>query len=250
MRLEGEPPILRLVLDHPGASNALSGAMMHQLQEHLTTLERLCADPGWGGTGLILRGEGIRAFCAGSDLRLVREHVEDRVAAEAMCALMQGLTERLWRLPLVSVAAIEGAAVGGGAELITACDLRVMASNAKIRFVQARMGLSCGWGGGARLVRLVGRQQALRLLGSAAPVTAEQALEIGLVDAIAPPGGAEQRAEQCLAAYSQHPATAQRAAKAAVAASSGIPDEVYRAERAIFLGLWGGPAHRMAMARL
>lgn len=248
VHLEDDAPILRLTLDHPSASNALTGRMITQLGAVIGALERQCADPSWGGVGLIVQGAGGRAFCAGADLRMVRQHLDTPLLAEHMCRLMQDLTERLSRLPLVSVAAIEGAAIGGGAELAMACDLRVLAKDAQIRFVQARMGLSPGWGGGARLVRRVGRERALRLLGAAESMAGEQALALGLVDALAAPGETALEAARRLGPFCAHAPAAQRAAKAVVALASGIPEAAYAAERAIFTALWGGPAHRAAMA--
>jgi ethylmalonyl-CoA/methylmalonyl-CoA decarboxylase len=77
--------------------------------------------------------------------------------------------------------------MGGGAELSTACDHRVMATDASIHWVHIRMGVSPGWGGGYRLVNLVGRQKALKILAGSTPLSAHEALDIGYVDQLAPP---------------------------------------------------------------
>ena len=86
-----------------------------------------------------------------------------------------------------------------------ACDHRVMASNALVHFVQAKMGVSTGWGGGGRLVALVGRQHALRLLPGSLPCSASEALACGLADAVADPGRAVAKAMDLLQPYLANP---------------------------------------------
>jgi len=80
------------------------------------------------------------------------------------------------------VAAIEGQALGGGAEILTACDMRLMTKSAKIGFVNILMGVSTGWSGGTRLTHLLGYTNALDLLASGRVVSAEEALQLGLVN--------------------------------------------------------------------
>ena len=89
---------------------------------------------------------------------------------------------RLSALPLLSVAVIDGMALGGGAEIATACDLRVMTRSAKIGFVQIRIGVSTAWSGGCRLVHICGATKALDLLLSGRVLSATQALDLGLVN--------------------------------------------------------------------
>ena len=83
-----------------------------------------------------------------------------------MIELMQHNLARLQSLPLITVAYVEGMALGGGAELMTACDYRLARENAKIGFVQVRIGITAVWGGGARLVQLIGYNKALNLLAT------------------------------------------------------------------------------------
>ena len=83
-----------------------------------------------------------------------------------MIELMQHNLARLQSLPLITVAYVEGMALGGGAELMTACDYRLARENAKIGFVQVRIGITTVWGGGARLVQLIGYNKALNLLAT------------------------------------------------------------------------------------
>ena len=134
---------------------------MGEGSELTEAVDRLAA---WkDGAALILSGDGGH-FCAGLDFELAKGELSTPENGELMSMLMTDNLNRLRSLPLLSVAAVDGAGFGGGAELATACDWRVMAADARLRFVQAKMGATTGWGGSARLVELVGRRQALRLL--------------------------------------------------------------------------------------
>lgn len=232
--LDLEGPVARLTLANAARSNALSGTMLAQLSEAVDRLE------DWdSGLGLVLRGEGCRCFCAGADLALVRQGLDDPGFGRAMAQWMHALTARLRGLPLISVAAIEGAAIGGGAELATVADFRVMSRSANIRFVHATLGLSPGWGGGGRLVELIGRRQALGLLAGARRTDAQQALELGLADRLCPPDESEESARALLQAYEGLPLASVRAAKSLVAEPAR--------ELELFASLWGGPAMRAAI---
>ncbi len=237
IRLERTGPVATLVLDNPASRNALTGAMIEQLEEHLDVLQ------GWNeGLGLVLRGQGTRAFCAGADLGFVRAHRHDPETGERMCRRMQEVTERLRRLPMVSVAAIEGGAWGGGAELSTCTDFRVVGSSACIHFVHARLGLSPGWGGGTRLVGLVGRRRALRLLAGSEPANAQQALAWGLVDEVAQDGCTERAARALLQPFLELRPASVRAAKTLIAAADELPArEALLRERRLFTELWSQP---------
>ena len=174
-----------LTLRHDRARNALSGRMMLQLAEAVDGL--LAAGLPSPPIGLILRGHGD-AFCAGADLSLAREVLTTSALGLQMSAFMTDLLTRLRRSRMVSVALLTGPAVGGGAELCTATDYRLMvdAPHAHVCFVHARLGASPGWGGATRLVRLVGRAHALTLLGTSERVSPARAQAIGLVDQVLP----------------------------------------------------------------
>ncbi|GMF16125.1 unnamed protein product [Phytophthora lilii] len=170
-----------LEIHNPSARNALSGKMMAQLADIVSLLE----DPEVHRklNAVVLRGTG-GWFCAGADLRVARQELNSREAGAAMGALMVDTLTRFRRLPLVSIAAIEGGAFGGGAELATACDFRIIENDAVIQFVQSRMGVVPGWGGGARLYKIVGRQNALRLLCTAEKISSQHALRLNLADEV------------------------------------------------------------------
>ena len=234
-----------ITLDHRSASNALSGPMIAALDEAVDALAE-----GGERRALLIRAAGGKTFCAGADLKVVRAQVDAPDFAHRMSLFMRDLTERVAALPLVSAVALDGPAVGGGAELCTCADWRFIAQDATIRFVHAKLGISPGWGGGGRLTRLVGRGAALRLLTTARLVAAEEALALGLVDGVAPVGGAEAMARAALRELLLHPAASVRALKGLVHAADRLdPSSAAVVEGEAFVSLWGGPAMREALAR-
>ena len=232
-----------LTLDQPERRNALSGRMLAELGDAVEALEN------WDGVTLLVQGAG-GYFCAGADLKMVSAQGTTAADAVVMGAYVRQVLTRLRRLPVVSVAAVEGGALGGGAELTTACDHRVLAADATLRFVQVSLGVCTGWGGGSRLVRMLGRARAMRLLGTAEPINAQQALDLGLADRLAPSGEAARVAAGLLASYRTHPPQAVRAMKAVVAAADDAPlDTALAVEAEAFESLWGSGANKAALAR-
>lgn len=206
--------------------------MMVELESAVEAIE------AWPGALVLIRGRGAQAFCAGSDLSAVRGALGRPDLAAAMHDFMGQLCARLVALPQITVACVQGAAVGGGAELMTCADLRVIQSDARVQFVHAKLGLSPGWGGAARLRGLLGYSEALAVLARARPLDlqAHPALWHSLTS------DAEAAAEALLEELRAQPGGALRGAKAALQSPSG--------ERESFLSLWGGPAQREALAKL
>ncbi|KAM9851572.1 ethylmalonyl-CoA decarboxylase [Aulostomus maculatus] len=229
--------------------NAFSGSMMVELEEQVSQLE------SWtDGRGLIVQG-AAGTFCSGSDLNAVRA-ISNPQDGMKMCMFMQNALTRLLRLPLISVALVEGRALGGGAELTTACDFRLMAPGSVIQFVHRHMGLVPGWGGAARLVHIVGSQNSLKLLGGALKVDPDFGLQISLADGVL--GGAEveegaatplQQAENWLSHYTKGPAPVIQAVKKVVLSGRELPlTEALRIEKGVFGTVWGAPANLTALA--
>jgi ethylmalonyl-CoA/methylmalonyl-CoA decarboxylase len=224
------------VLDHPATKNALHPGMMVQLADVPARLgEARIA---------LLRGAG-GAFCSGGNLAAVRAWLVRPGSGAALCAFMQAVLAGIEAQGALIVGVVDGPALGGGAELLTACDFVVAGPEARIGFVQARLGVSPGFGGGARLVRRVGAARALHLL-TAGPVSGEEACRLGLVDAIAadPLAWARAWARERIAL----PPRALAAARAVVRAAVDRPfDAALAAERAIFASTWGGSEHLAAL---
>ncbi|NXN27067.1 ECHD1 decarboxylase, partial [Nycticryphes semicollaris] len=242
-----------LTLNNPKLMNAFTGTMMLELQEKVSELEN------WkDGKGLIVCGAG-NTFCSGSDLNVVKAISNSQASGDRnedgmnMCMFMQSTLTRLMRLPLISVALVQGKAFGGGAELTTACDFRLMTPGSEIRFVHKRMGLVPGWGGAARLVAIVGHGAALRLLSGATGVNPETAQRLGLSEETlesSAGSGALEEARAWLGRHTEGPASVVRAVKEVVAAGRELPLEAaLRTEKDIFGRVWGGPANLQALAR-
>ncbi|NXK88467.1 ECHD1 decarboxylase, partial [Formicarius rufipectus] len=231
-----------LTLNNPKLMNAFTGTMMIELQERVTELEN------WkDGKGLIVYGAG-NTFCSGSDLNAVKE-----ISNSQAKSLNFAYKTLLCRLPLISVALVQGRAFGGGAELTTACDFRLMTPESEIRFVHKHMGVVPGWGGGARLVRIVGSGAALQLLSGAARIGPEKALHLGFSEQTLSSSDGSRALEEArawLSQYTEGPATVIQAMKKVVTAGRDLPLEAaLRTEKDIFGTVWGGPANLQALAR-
>ena len=230
--------IALLTINRPERRNALDVATMEALASMVTLL----------GTrddvrALIVIGAGTSAFCSGGDLY----DLHTRMTAEegaAMGALMGDALLALERLPFPVIAAINGFALGGGSELALACDLRVIDERAQLGFVHLRRGLIPGWGGGQRLMRLVGYSKALELLINAQILTAEMLTALRLVSSVTPAGEALAGALALARAAAAHDAATMAAAKAMLQLGLNQPYEAaLLQERALFPSLWVGEAH-------
>ncbi|MFT5587146.1 MAG: enoyl-CoA hydratase/carnithine racemase [Cognaticolwellia sp.] len=230
MDLKG--PIGRLVIDHPSARNAISPVMMLELESAVKAIE------AWPGSLLCISGQGPNAFCAGSDLSAVRRALDRPDLAQAMLVFMGQVCARLRAIPQLSIACVQGAAVGGGAELMTCADLRIIQQDARVQFVHARLGLTPGWGGAARLRAIVGYSEALTILARARPLNLEA--HPGLWHSLAL--DAKQATEELLEELSKLPVPSIRGAKEALQSP--------QREQESFLSLWGGDQQRQALAKL
>jgi ethylmalonyl-CoA/methylmalonyl-CoA decarboxylase len=173
----------RLVFSNPPAKNAVSASMMIDLAEILPHLERAAA---LDMKVLLVEGDtNSTAFCSGMDFAIVNTLLLSRDALHMSLFMTEALNTILG-LSCISVCVVHGPAVGGGAELTTCCDFRIMSTSAYIHFVQGVMGLTTGWGGGHRLVQLVGRRNAMMLTGTSRKMDAVAAMEMGLVDNVTP----------------------------------------------------------------
>ena len=131
---------------------------------------------------ITITGEGERAFASGSDL----SEVLHRDFKKALEPIVQGLADRLERLPKPTIAAINGICMGGGLEVALGCDLRIATPNAKFATPEGKLGIIPGGGATARLPRIVGRGWGMEMLLMGEPIDAERALAIGLITRIVP----------------------------------------------------------------
>lgn len=135
---------------------------------------------------LIVTGAGDKAFCAGADLK-ERENMTMVEVRQYIRYIRDTFTE-MESLPIPVIAAINGVSMGGGTEMALACDLRIASPNAKIALNETSLAIIPGGGGTVRLPRLIGRGRAKDMILTARWVEAEEALDIGLINRIAPKG--------------------------------------------------------------
>lgn len=164
--------VVEIRLQRPERLNALGVALSAALQDAVSEVGARRARV------LLLRGTG-RAFCAGADLKERRGMaLTERIAHNAA---INAAVDALAAAPCVTIAAINGLALGGGCELAMACDFRIAAAGIQIGLTESRVGAIPGAGGTQRLPRLVGLGRALQMMLTGEPVTAERAEAIGLV---------------------------------------------------------------------
>lgn len=228
--------VLELVLNNPKSRNSMTGKMIVDMFDAISKLDHPQYRPY---CALVVRGSGS-TFCSGMNFDLAKL-MQTPEEGELLHEFMTSTLSRLRNAPLISVSAIDGFAMGGGAEIATATDYRVMTETARVHFVEARMGISTAWGAATRLVKIVGRRNALKLLGTATPVNAQIAKEYRLVDHITTASDPVAGAMEFLAPYlrDSHPTSALRAIKAAVAGAHelSIPN-AQEVERAAFRSTW------------
>lgn len=167
-------PLLHLVLDRPAVHNALDGALLDALDE---ALQAAAADPSV--RVVTLTGAGRKAFSAGADL----DELAGLSAGDARRALGRGqrVLQRVERMPVPVIAAVNGLALGGGFELALACSFVIASTSAAFGLPETGLGLMPGYGGTQRLPRLIGRQPALHLILTGERMGAERAYQLGLV---------------------------------------------------------------------
>nr|BAC26112.1 unnamed protein product [Mus musculus] len=235
-----------LTLNNPNKMNAFSGVMMLQLLERVIELENWTE-----GKGLIIHG-AKNTFCSGSDLNAVKA-LSTPESGVALSMFMQNTLTRFMRLPLISVALVQGWAMGGGAELTTACDFRLMTEESVIRFVHKEMGIVPSWGGTSRLVEIIGSRQALKVLSGTLKLDSKEALNIGLTDEVLQPSDettALEQAQEWLEKFVSGPPQVIRGLKKSVCSARELYiEEALQNERDVLETLWGGPANLEAIAK-
>jgi len=182
IKVESSDGVLCVTINRPDKRNALSADVLNALAEAFAS-----NSDDAGLRVAILRGAGEQCFAAGGDLRELAS-ITTLEGAAAMARDAKASLEAIRQFPLPVVAALNGDAMGGGAELAVACDFRIAASHARIGFVQGRLNISTAWGGGIDLMRLVGPSRALGLMCRGDMLSGAEAASLGLVDTVARSG--------------------------------------------------------------
>ena len=198
VRLERMGHIAVVTLDRPDRQNALNDHMWECMEGVINDLKKELPRV------LIITGAGQKAFCAGWDmnpdnpqalhfLKAIEDH--DKGPIMAHISRIRTNTDSLVMLPVPVIAAVNGLAYGGGAEIAARCDLRVMDPNAVFCFSEVKLGLMPDHGGAVGLTRLIGPSRAADLILTARKVDAQEALALGLVNRISAPGKALDEAK-------------------------------------------------------
>jgi enoyl-CoA hydratase len=226
--LEVSDGIALITLNRPEALNALDA-------EHLDLLGATIYEIGRNKSvrAVVLTGSGDRAFAAGADIKAMAGMSE----AEGLAFGRKGhaVANVLERLPQPVIAAVNGYAFGGGCELAIACDIRLAAENARFAQPEVAIGIPPGWGGTQRLPRLIGPGFAAEMILTGRHVAADEALRIGLVNAVHPLPELVPAAREMAAKIAQNSPSAVRAAKQLMAqAFCGDPGAGLATELAMF----------------
>ena len=236
--------VLRVTLRRPEKRNALNRELIAALAETFTR---------WRGhedlSIAVLTGAGDKAFASGGDLRELNA-VRTEVEALAFANETRAALDTIRSFPVPVVAALNGDALGGGAELALACDVRIAAPHARIGFLQGTLAIGSAWGGGTDLFRLLGSARALSLLCGADALPAERALALGIVDAVAPTGEPFEAAVDAYVAHlgARRPQVARAFKSLAIAHRSGAASESMMAiETRAFAKTWVHDDHWTAV---
>lgn len=230
--LERNGGLAVITIDRPHARNAIAISTMGELEEALTAAA--------GAQALVIRGGGDRAFVSGGDLK---ELAALRTIEEAsgMARRMRAICDRIAAFPAPVVAALNGHALGGGAEVAVAADIRIAADDIKIGFNQVSLGIMPAWGGAERLSALVGRGRALMLAGSGTILEASDAERLGLIDRVVPRAAFEDEWRALATALANRPA-----GRIKQVLAGATPDEAVAA----FADLWVSDEHWQAADRV
>lgn len=226
-----------ITIDRPEVRNAIGFATVDGLHTVLAEIEASDAAVA------VIRGAGDRAFVSGGDLKefgALRSHAD---GAE-MANRVRDALDRLAGLPIPVIAALNGHALGGGAETAVAADIRIAADDIRIGFNQVSLAVMPGWGGIERLTAIVGRSRALLAITTGEQYDAAEAQRIGLVDLVVPRTDFEDRWRELATKMAATARGTTRAVKAVVAAVAPTIHHDSRTEAIDrFATLWAAPAH-------
>lgn len=220
--------IAQVTLDRPDKKNAMDETMWSGLEEAARTLRSPLPRV------VIVTGTPGGAFCAGMDVHPDNPQIQDFStavgendidAARRLLLRIRRAVDALASLPVPLIAAVNGIAYGGGAELAMRCDIRVMDPKAVICFSEVRLGLMPDWGGGVALRRIVGPAVTADLILTARKVRAEEALALGLVNRISEPGKCLEAALETATAVAQNGPRSVRAALSVIRKGGDLPFE-------------------------
>lgn len=226
IRLERREHIAVIILDRPQRRNAFDEHMWECLAQVIADLRKNLPRV------VIITGSGEKAFCAGFDVNPENPQVarlasavekHDDAPAKELIRMIRTTVDSLIFLPVPIIAAINGLAYGGGAEIAVRCDLRVMDPSAIISFSEVRLGLMPDYGGSVGLTRLVGPSRAADLILTARKLDAQEALALGVVNRISEPGKALDEALEVASGVADNGPRAVRSALEVIRKTPDLP---------------------------
>ena len=226
--LERESGVAVLTVQRPQRLNALDARTIDEIRQAILDVQRdetiRC---------VILTGAGDKAFVAGADIHEIARDTPEGARQRALGG--QRVFDLIEQLGKPVVAAVNGFALGGGCELAMACTLRIAADSARFGQPEINLGLIPGFAGTQRLARLVGKTKAMELVLTGNPITASEALAIGLVNRVVPAAELMKEAHALAAALAAKPPIAMRYAIEAITRGLEMPfTEACRFEAALF----------------
>ena len=183
--------IVYLTLNRPSVLNALNKSLLLEIKKEL---EKIKSDPEI--QAVVITGSGAKAFSAGADIEYLNQASPLQVRELAQLAV--SVTHLIENLNTISIALINGFALGGGLELAESCMLRVAVSSAKLGHPEVQIGAVAGWGGTTRLPRLIGKSRAAEMLLTGKMIDANEALQMGLVNRVTEPENLQNEGEKLL----------------------------------------------------
>jgi enoyl-CoA hydratase len=213
--VEHEGHVATITLNRPDVLNAFDTNHLNDLIAHIRQLSSK-----HDIRAVIVTGAGERAFAAGADIAEMRkksptEAREFSLLGQSMCAAIEAA-------PQPYIAAVNGFALGGGCEVALACDIRLASENAALGQPEVTLGILPGWGGTQRLTRLVGPGIAREMIYTGRRVMADEALRIGLVNAVCSPAELMDRAREMARQIASNAPVAVRHSKDAIARSMDV----------------------------
>jgi enoyl-CoA hydratase/carnithine racemase len=214
---EPAPAVTLVTLNRPDAANAFDTRLAHELR---AAFEGFAA-PGASARCIVLTGAGSRAFCAGADLK-ERDGMSDQAWA-AQHLEFEAMARAILAAPMPVIAAVNGAAFGGGCEIALLCDFIFAAESARFALPEASLGIMPGLGATQTLARAAGPARAKQVMLTGAPFTAAEALAWGVANRVCPPAELLDQAIETAGRIAANAPLAVRAIKRAVSAGAGRP---------------------------
>ena len=238
--LERDGRVARVRIDNPPLN-----ILTTDVREALFRCVHRLAEEG-GPDVVVLEGAGGRAFSVGSD---IKSFPEDEVGAVNKIRFEQYLLDRITTLPQLTVAKLNGHVLGGGAELMLACDLRIAAEGTLIGFPEIKLGALPAAGGTQRLMRELGPARARELVYLGDSIDADEAYRIGLINRVVPAERLDEATEELVSALLERPANALTMAKRCLAEGlSGSLAPGQTVETEAFAALFNHPNIREGLA--